>query len=176
MDMPVVIFIIVGDSMRLYLKRDKSSEKYDFVFFDELGEEKYRAYFKKAVGSAKMNLIVETTANGVAAKIRRLPIVGTRTFVFKVGKSHVTFVMVPTQKGIYSYFYGNNWHIGGDIATKNFQIIDVDKSVILNHTRCPDYCLLEIPNPDNELYCVATSICANLINIIDKPAVKAVNI
>lgn len=158
------------------MKRDKSSEKYDFVFFDELGEEKYRAYFKKTKVSAKLNLIVENTANGVAAKIRQLPIVGTRTFVFKVGKSHVTFVIVPTQKGVYSYFYGNNWHISGDIAAKNFHIIDVDKTVILSHTLCPDYCLLEITNPDNELYCVAASICANLINIIDKPAVKAVNI
>ena len=160
--------------MRLYLKRDKSADKYDFVFYDELGKEKYRAYFYRGKVAPRFTMTIETPAGAAAAKIRMLPLVGVRAFVLRAGKGHVTLVVVPTQKGIYSYFYGNNWHISGDLATKNFNIIDVDKSVILSNTRRPDCCLLEISNPDNELYCVAASICANLINTIEKKTLQPI--
>ena len=93
-----------------------------------------------------------------------------------MGKSHVTFVIVPTKRGILSYFYGNNWHILGDVAAKNFTVIDVDKTIIMNHRRHADRCTLEIFNSENELYCVAASVCVNLINTIEKPVVKTARV
>ena len=162
--------------MKLHLKRDLSAVDAGFTVFDESGMEKYRAVSVKTKVTKKTNLLLLNSQGETAAKIRRLPIVGTYTFVLKVAKSHITFVIVPTKNGILSYFYGNNWHINGSIAAKNFTIIDVDKSVILSHRKHTDYCTLEIFDEDNELYCVAASICANLINTIEKPVVQAANI
>ena len=159
--------------MKLHLKRDLSASDAGFTVFDESGMEKYRAVSVKTKVTKKTNLLLLNSQGETAAKIRRLPIVGTYTFVLKVAKSHITFVIVPTKNGILSYFYGNNWHINGSIAAKNFTIIDVDKSVILSHRKHTDYCTLEIFDEDNELYCVAASICANLINTIEKPVVQA---
>lgn len=145
-----------------------------FVIYDESGNNKYLASVGKTKVGGKFNIIITDSIGNTAARIRQLPIVGTNTFVFKVNKKHVTFVVVPTQKGAYSYFYGNNWHINGELLSKNFVIIDVDKSVILRHSKHSGYCELEILSEKNELYCVAASICANLINTVEKLAVQAV--
>ncbi len=160
--------------MRLFLKRDTSFGESAFVIFDEAGKEKYFADVGKSKVGGKFNIIITDSSGQTAAKIRQLPIVGTCTFVFKVNRKHVTFVAVPTKNGIYSYFYGNNWHINGELGSKNFVIIDVDKSVILRHTKHTDYCELEIVSENNELYCVAASICANLINTSEKLVARAV--
>ena len=162
--------------MKLHLKRDLSAGDAGFTVFDESGMEKYRAVSVKTKVTKKTNLLLLNSKGDIAATIRRLPIVGTYTFVLKVAKSHITFVIVPTKNGILSYFYGNNWHINGSISAKDFTIIDVDKSVILSHRKHADHCTLEIFDEEHELYCVSAAICANLINTIEKPVVQAANI
>ena len=172
----MVIFILVLILMKLHLQRDVSSGDVRFLVYDESGSEKYRAVPVSTRVTKRTNLVLLDSRGEPAAKIRRLPIVSTYSFVLKVKKTHITFVIVPTKNGILSYFYGNNWHINGSIAAKNFTIIDVDKSVILSHRKHASYCTLEIFDEDNELYCIAASICANLVNTIEKTAVKAAKI
>ena len=172
----MVIFILVMILMKLHLQRDVSSGDVRFLVYDESGNEKYRAVSVSTRVTKRTNMVLLDSRGEPAAKIRRLPIVSTYSFVLKANKSHITFVIVPTKNGILSYFYGNNWHINGSIAAKNFTIIDVDKSVILSHRKHASYCTLEIFDEENELYCIAASICANLVNTIEKPAVKAATI
>ena len=160
--------------MRLFLKRDVSLGESAFVVCDEQGREKYRATVDKTKVGGKYRILVSGNDGQTVCKIRELPIVGTNTFVFKVNKKHVTFVAVPTANGVYSYFYGNNWLVSGEIASKNFTIIDVDKSVILRHIKHTDFCELIIERESAELYCIAASVCANLINTVEKFAVQAV--
>lgn len=163
-------------NMKLYLKRDVSARDVGFVIVDELGHKKYRAVSVSTKVTKRTNLLLLDASGQPAAKIRRLPIVGTYTFVMRVKKSHITFVMVPVKGEVLSNFYGNNWHVNGNLAAKNFTVIDVDNTVILHHRRHADYCTLEFFDPDNELYCVMVAICANLINTVEKPVIKAVNI
>ena len=160
--------------MRLFLKRDVSLGESAFVIYDELGNNKYFADVGKTKVGGKYNISITDSDGQTAAKIRELPIVGTKTFVFKVDKKHITFVVLPSANGLSCYFYGNNWHVNGEIASKNFTIIDVDKSVILYHIKHTDHCELNIERESAELYCVAASVCANLINTVEKFAVQAV--
>lgn len=161
--------------MKLFLKRNKSAEETQFFLYDESGNERYRTENKKTRVTSKLNMIITDSHGSEAARIRQLPIAHA-AFVIKVNRTHITFIALPTSKGIYSYFYGNNWHINGDIASKNFEVINVDKSVVFSHRSEARCCAIEIFDEPNELYCVAASICANLINIVNKPAVKAANI
>ena len=156
--------------MKLYLKRLVSAGDTGLAVYDESGAEKYCAAPVRTKVTKKTNLLLLNGRGETVAKIRRLPIVGTYTFVLRVKKSHITFVMVPVKGGLLSYFYGNNWHINGSIASGNFMIIDVDKTVILSHRRHADYCTLEIADEENELYGVAAAICAHLINTVEKTA------
>lgn len=160
--------------MRLFLKRDTSLGESAFVIYDESGNNRYLAQVGKTKVGGKYNIVINSADGKSAARIRELPIVGTKTFVFKVCKKHITFVVIPTSSGLKSYFYGNNWHLNGELASKNFVIIDVDKSVIMRHIKHMDYCELNIDRENAELYCVAASVCANLINTVEKLAVQAV--
>lgn len=160
--------------MKLFIKRDISADDLGFIVFDELGKEKYYAVFAKTKSKIKFNFVLTDTQKNISAKIRQIPLVGTNTFVFKVGKDHLTFVVVITTNGVFCNFYGNNWHINGDVASKNFTILDVDNSVISTHKNCINCSEVNINDKSNELYCIATSICISLINTVDKFAMQAV--
>lgn len=158
--------------MKLFIKRNISPDKSCFTVFDEYGNEKYNATFTGSKSVSK--LIVSDNADKTVLKIRKIPIVGTHTFAFKSGKHHITFVMIISPNGILGYYYGNNWHINGEIANGNFSIIDVDNSVIATLRKHTDYSEINITDDCDELYIVATSICTNLINTVDKFAMQAV--
>lgn len=158
--------------MKLFIKRNISPDKSCFTVFDEYGNEKYNATFTGSKSVSK--LIVSDNADKTVLKIRKIPIVGTHTFAFKLGKHHITFVMIISPNGILGYYYGNNWHINGEIAKGNFSIIDVDNTVIATQSKHTRYIELNITDDSDELYCVATSICTNLINTVDKFAMQAV--
>lgn len=164
-----MLFILVI-FMKFHLKRDCTKKGIAFTVFDESGNEKYRTVSVETKVTKQTNLLLFDQNGAIAAKIRRLPIVGTYSFVLRVQKSHIIFVMVPVKRGILSYFYGNNWHINGNIAAKNFTVIDVDKTLICSHRRHADYCTLEVFNRENELYCLAAAICVNLMNTVAQPA------
>ena len=76
--------------MKLHLKRDVTSEDVCFAVFDESGVLKYRALSVVTKVTKKTNLLLCNNSGETVAKIRRLPIVGTYTFVLRVKKSHIT--------------------------------------------------------------------------------------
>ncbi|MBQ1507583.1 MAG: hypothetical protein IIZ36_04085 [Ruminococcus sp.] len=158
--------------MKLFLKRDLSADGNVFTVFNDLGEAKYLVLSKKPGTNAKINLAVCDTNGKPVARLRRVPIAGTKIFVIKANGKRISLVLLITSKGMYCNFYGVNWHISGELITKNFSIMDVDNSLIMSHLHFSDRCELEIPDKDNELFCVAAAICVNLINTLDSPALQ----
>ena len=158
--------------MKLFIKRDISDICSMFIISDELGNEKY--YSLNLKSKTNKTFVITDTQRNVLAKVRQIPFGGAKSFVFKIGKSHTTFVIAITSKGVYSNFYGNNWHINGEIASKNFSILDVDNTVIAINKNCGEYSELTVIDTANELYCIATSICINMINTVDKLVIQAV--
>ena len=156
------------------MKRNTSDDSCCFTVFDESEREKYCACFVPSKLIARRRLAITDSSGDVVAKIRRLPLVGCDAYVLKFQRKHVTFVTLPTPNGFRSIFYGTNWHVTGEILSKEFSIIDVDKTLILAHNKHTDYCELLIPDERNELFCVATSVCVNLFNTIESPALQAV--
>lgn len=158
--------------MKLFIKRDISDTGSMFTVSDELGNEKY--YSMNLKSKTNKAFVITDTRRCVLAKVRQLHFGGAQSFVFKIGKSHITFVIAITSKGVYTNFYGNNWHICGDIRSKNYSILDVDNTPIAENKNCGKYCELTVLDSVNELYSVLTSICTNMINTVDKFAIQAV--
>ena len=158
--------------MKLFIKRDISDTGSMFTVSDELGNEKY--YSMNLKSKTNKAFVITDTRRCVLAKVRQLHFGGAQSFVFKVGKSHITFVIAIISKGVYTNFYGNNWHICGDIRSKNYSILDVDNTPIAENKNCGKYCELTVLDSVNELYSVLTSICTNMINTVDKFAIQAV--
>ena len=158
--------------MKLFIKRDISDPKSMFTIFDELGREKY--YSLNLKSKSNKTFAITDLQRNVIVKIRQIPFGGAKSFVFKAGKSHITFVIAITSKGVYSNFYGNNWHINGEIASKNYSIVDVDNTVIAINENQGNQCELTVYDSNNELYSIATSVCINMLNTVDKLAIQAV--
>lgn len=158
--------------MKLFIRRDVSAGNSCFTVFDESGNEKYKAVFSSNRQNGSMSVF--DNKKNVVLKIRKVPLVGTHTFAFKAGKSHITFVTVISQNNFHCNYYGSNWHLCGNVMSGNFSIIDVDNTVISSQIKYADYLELDVINNENELYCMATSICLNLINTVDKLAIQAV--
>lgn len=158
--------------MKFFIKRNIDDSNRAFTVFDEKGCEKYFAIFTKT----KFPVVLEIVDSNFShiAKIRQFPVMDTSTFVIKTGKKHMTLTVVAGKCGLNCFFYGSNWLIRGNPGAKNFYIIDVDNTVISNHKKHADYYELDIHSSTNEIYCLATSICIDLINTVDNLAIQVV--
>lgn len=171
--MPMVIFLTVM-VMTLYLKRDISAGNRCFTVNDALGEVKYLVSVPPSGLMTRFKLVITDASGNEAARIRRIPLAGTVTYVLRFERKHVTLVTVPGANGISANFYGSNWRITGEFAARNFSIIDVDKTLISEQRNHADYCEINVADSKNELFCVAAAVCSNLINTIDSRALQAV--
>lgn len=165
--------IISGDTMKLFIKRCNSADNRCFTVYDELGAEKF--YINQAVTAPKNRLMIFDVNGSPLVNIRKIPIVGTNSYIFKKGKrDYLTFIGVLSKKGLSCRFYGNNWLVSGEVLSGNFCIIDVDNTVISCQKRQGESYLLEVNSESNQLYCIAASVAVNMINTVDKLAVQAV--
>lgn len=163
--------------MKLFVNRDISACDICFEIYDELGREKYKAVQRRAAQAVQKKtagLDIIDNGKAVCARIRQLPIVGVSSFSLKTPKTAATLVIMNAHAGVSCKFYGNNWHILGDIASKEFSIIDVDNAVIASQGKKSSGFELEIADPENELICLAAALCINMINTVDKPAFQTV--
>lgn len=163
--------------MKLFIKRDTSTDLAGFNVFDELGRIKYVVRFKKSNTFVKLRV---DDINGCRlCGIRRIKLSGVCVYSIGVkGVGNMSTVINVNKDNLMCLLYGTNWRICGDFRTKNFSIIDVDKSLIAlqkktfsNNTSAYE---LIIENNDNELVCLAVAICINLINTVDNLATQAV--
>ncbi len=159
--------------MKLFIKRSVSPCEVCFYIFDELSNQKYRACL--IGGKSVFKILIFDETGSAVMKIRKIPLSSSGAFVFKAPKKkHITLLTVFSQSGISGRFYGNNWLIQGNLASGCFGIIDVDNTVISRQVKHCEYCELDVFDEKNELFCIAASVCANLINTVDKLVIQTV--
>lgn len=151
--------------MKLYIKRDKSTDKSMFVVFDEHCNEKYYV-----VGSKDKLELINTDKNKLMT-IRRVPLPALNAYSITVGKNNIKFIIGNSNSKVPCYYYGIGWHIRGNIFIKSFDILDADNSLVATHaqrfSRCGDGYELNVVNEGRELFCIATAICINLVAKVD---------
>ncbi|MGN0489708.1 MAG: hypothetical protein ACI4HO_10640 [Ruminococcus sp.] len=151
--------------MKLYIKRDKSSENSMFIVFDELCKEKY------LVTGSKDKLKLKNLKGETLLKIKRIPFPTLRTYSITAKSSNIKLVISSLKTAVNCYFYGIGWHIRGNIFIKSFDIIDADNSLVATHIRrfspCGDGYELNVINEDRELFSIATALCVNLEAKVD---------
>ena len=158
--------------MKLFIKRDVSINNLAFTVFDEYGKEKYYSLISK--NKSKSKIIIADTRNNIVSSMHKMSFFNTETFLIKSDKSNITLVVILTSKGLFCKVYGINWHICGNIANKNFSILDVDNSVIATHKNSMNYAELMIYDKSNELSSIALSLCISMINTVENRVAQAV--
>ena len=161
--------------MKLFIKRNVSTDNNIFTIFDDKGIEKYYVINKNfKTTKAHISLKIIDSNKNTVAKINKIPLVTTNSYTIKANNNRITLVCVMHTKGINCHYYGNNWHINGSPALRDFKIIDVGNSLIASQRKNNADCELNITKCENELFSIATSVCINLINTVDNLATQTV--
>lgn len=159
--------------MKLYVKRDTTDLSSGFSVLDECGHEKYLICLENKKPFEKVN--IADMSGSTITKIRRIPAPGMFAYTIKNAcDKNVRFMIGGTKEKPVCLFYGKNWHIQGNIFSKDFCIIDVDNSVIAENKGIMGANTIDIQKDENELLSVAVCACINLINTVDKPATQVV--
>lgn len=158
--------------MKLYIKRDKSTDDSMFIVFDEICEEKYY------VTGSKNTMTLTDLHHNKLMTVKRMPLPALKAYSISAGNKNIKFIMNNSLSSVACYFYGIPWHIRGDVFTKSFDIIDADNSLVATHfmrfSRCGDGYELNVMNERRELLCIGTAICVNLEARVDNARVQTV--
>lgn len=152
--------------MKLFLKRDNSGENSRFVVYDDNG--KLRYWVKGRRGTATDRMVI-TTVDG-----RPLLTLRVATFhsfsAFSVRNTQGHFVLTLTGMPAYPEFrfHGITWRVSEFSPDKDFSVIDIDNTLIMRQksSKNKDYYELFVECEHRELFCIATAICADVINYL----------
>lgn len=161
-----------GDSMKLYIRRDKNAENSLFIVYDELCKEKYY------VTGTKDKLVLYNMDEIRVMTIRRVPLPAVKAFSITAGKRNIKFLITPANSKVPCYYYGVKWHIRGNIFVNSFDILDVDNSVVATNAKrfspCGDGYELNVYSENKELFCIATALCINIVAKVDNQQLQTV--
>ena len=81
----------------------------------------------------------------------------------------------------YFFIYGINWFFRGDLLKKNFEIVNVDKSVVMRQIKYEKYNKsfyeIDINDTKNELLCICVALCVDILEARStKVPLKAANL
>lgn len=151
--------------MKLFIKRDNSSENSLFVIMDEFCNDLYYA-----TGCAD-KIKLYNTDKICCMKIRRVSLPAIKAYSISVGKRNIKFLISSHNLKAPCYYYGVKWRIRGNIFINSFDILDVDNTKIASVAKrfgnCGDGFELNVYDNKKEMFCIATVLCLNLQTKVD---------
>ena len=160
--------------LKLYINDSKLKNDKRFLISDEKGNLKYTVSIDFTSSTLKMD-IYDVSYKKVA-KIRKRDILCFTIFTISCDESLLTnnkVRIVTNLLNVKDYFsmYGVNWLLRGDILSKNFELIDVDKSVVMYHKRnnyqSNMFYELDIFEKEekNIILCICIALCIDILNV-----------
>lgn len=157
--------------LKLYIIDTKSENRKRFSIFDELGNERYTVSLEYTPLTTKID--VYDIYMKKLAKIRKRDVITFNTFTISCkSPSHAKnkLRIISNLLNFKDCFYmcGINWLIRGDIISKNFELIDVDSSIVMRHEKKEKQSKtvyeINISDDKNEILCVCISLCIDILN------------
>lgn len=151
-----------------------------FLIYDEAGEVRYRVTRSKKPAGAV--LLLTDSQGTAAAKIKQRvfpPII--RYGISPAEGKNLSVTLRISGNGIPQQLVlgGVTWHFRGVLVARNFDVIDVDSSVLLSHQKCwkdrMDCFAVEIRQPAFEVPLLCVCLCVDLTTEGDINAVVAIN-
>lgn len=151
-----------------------------FLIYDEKGEVCYRVTKSKKPAGAV--LLVTDQRGEIAAKIKQRvfpPII--RYGISPSEGKNLSVTLRISSNGIPQQLVlgGVTWRFRGDLVLRNFDLIDVDSSVLLCHQKCwkdrMDCFTVEVHQPAFQVPLLSVCLCVDFIAEGDINAVVAIN-
>jgi uncharacterized protein YxjI len=151
--------------MKLYLKKDTSHNKGQFVVLDECCMEKY--YVLRTNGYNFNNLKITDLDFNPLCKINAIPLPMFYAYAISDSKDSIKLIFNMNNLRPVAYYHGISWRICGDIINKNYEIMDSDHKLLLTHnavwSRKSDGYEIEIIDKSRELFLLASVVCIDRI-------------
>ena len=155
-----------------------------FLIFDALGTLKYTVSIEHASFGTKIS-VYDFKMKRVA-KIRKRDVMSFSIFsIFckKVlcNKRKIRLVVSRLNFKDFVYIAGINWFFSGSLLDKNFEIVNVDKSVVMRQTKNNNTLNaayeLDINEEQHEILCLCVALCVNILSAKPiKNTIKAVGL
>lgn len=147
--------------MKFFLKQNTEGGKEVFIIYDDMGQPAYHVISDKNALSSK--LILQDVAEKTVAKINRIGVLTLSRYDISVDDkecAHITQSLsaaIPKLK-----VHGLNWHFRGDIVLRSFDVLDIDRTLIMTHGRnwgpYGECFAIDIAKPQNELLCLCIAV------------------
>ena len=163
--------------VKLYLKPFGVDEHARFAVLDELGHAKCTVLgeFTAAGG----NLYILDEAGTTLAHIKQRNILFVTRYLITAGGENISLIQSMNASRPFTRLTGVVWQLRGDLQTRNFDVIDVDHSVVMTHgkrwTQWGDCYEITVTAPENELLCTCIAVCIDNTVIIGGEKTVAVN-
>lgn len=148
--------------MKLFIRRDSSDRTAEFEVFDELGFSKYTVTLSSEKRKQKM-LLIDSEKRPVSEILHKQFVLD--YFTVRCGSRF--FVLVPYCKECFSFaIYGSTYRFGGNMASGEFSLFDVDKSPVMTQKKCwtkfgSGY-ELELYLAEQEHFAICVALCADI--------------
>lgn len=163
-----------GFFVKFFIKRDISADFGVFDIYDERGIEKYLAEFSKSKRSRK---IIIHNASETFVNIRCFQLSNLIACNISTKSKKMRLILGVNHNDLVCVCSGVNWKICGNVAKKDFSILDVDNSVIASQKRAfsrRESYELTVYSSVNELLPISVAVCINMLNTVDNPIRQAV--
>lgn len=159
--------------MIVYLRRNVSDVFSRYSVFDDKGNMRYDIVGRHSTSGEKINIL---KGNEIVAKIRDFDLGLLNSFTIRSNGNLINIFVTKNSKGLSASFRNISWRFRGDIMQKNYDIVDLDNSLVCGvcaeYHRGFDSYKIEVFTEERELFCIATAVCLDLIKTAKTPALQ----
>ena len=150
--------------MKVFIRRDTSDIHSRFLVFDEF-ENKIYTVSGRNTDSGELMMVMD--GGFTAAKIRDLKLPVIDAYSVTVAQECVKLIFSYRAGRLRARYSGISWRIRGDILCGSYDILDTDGTIICSvfehfSKNCTE---LNIFEKSRELFCIASAICVNSLNV-----------
>lgn len=162
--------------MKLFLRRDNSREDNRFVVYDESNKIKYCVKGRRSVATDTM--VISTPDDNPLVTLKVVTFRFFSVFSVKSGCERFVITLTGMPHNPDYRFHGLCWRVSEFSPDRNFTVIDIDNSLVMKQNTLrnynDNYYELTIQKDERELFCIATAICADVVNYLTMSATAPV--
>ncbi len=159
--------------MKLYLKRDTSSDSARFEVLDERGDRYLTATGRRNPAGETVRLCRDGRA---IARIRDLNLSVLNAYGITTPSESARLILAIGGGTLSARFRGISFYIRGDVLSGAFDILDADNTVVcaVSKKLSKGYTELTVYNSQRELFCIASVICIESVASAATPMLQTV--
>lgn len=166
---PILSVVI---TVKVYLQRDTSSSEARYQAADEQGRLRYTVTGRRTPSGECVK--IHDAGGETVCKIRGLGFTALSVYSISAGGESMRLNIAVGNSRAAVRFRGISFFIRGDVLMGSYSILDADTAVVCAVGK--DFsrgCVqLELNQPEREIFCIATAVCIDSLNVGSIPAMQ----